>query len=65
MDHIEEPYIKSTDYYKVRIYWCHHDFMSYQQTCVIIGQNYLTTDRVMELIFEMPLAEIVLIFMTS
>jgi len=60
MDHIEEPYIKAqiitkSEYIGAIMTLC------INKRGVIIGQNYLTTDRV-ELIFEMPLAEIVFDF---
>lgn len=60
MDHIEEPYIKAQIITK-------SEFIGAVMTLcinkrgVITGQNYLTTDRV-ELMFEMPLAEIVFDF---
>jgi GTP-binding protein LepA len=60
MDRIEEPYIKAQIITK-------SEFIGAIMTLcinkrgVIIGQNYLTTDRV-ELMFEMPLAEIVFDF---
>ncbi len=60
MDHIEEPYIKAQIITKAEYIG---DIMTLciNKRGVIIGQNYLTTDRV-ELIFEMPLAEIVFDF---
>jgi GTP-binding protein LepA len=59
-DHIEEPFIKAqiiskSDYIGAIIKLC------MDKRGVIINQHYLTTDRV-ELVFEMPLAEIVFDF---
>ncbi|MBN8701453.1 MAG: elongation factor 4 [Bacteroidetes bacterium] len=60
LDRVEEPYIKSTiitksDYIGQIISLC------LEKRGVIMNQTYLTTDRV-ELIFEMPLGEIVFDF---
>ena len=60
MDHIEEPYIKAQIITKAE-YIGAIMTLCINKRGVIIGQNYLTTDRV-ELIFEMPLAEIVFDF---
>src|SRR6185312_5235668 len=60
IDHVEEPYIKAsiitkTDYVGAIMSLC------IEKRGAIINQLYLTTDRV-EMIFEMPLAEIVFDF---
>lgn len=60
MDHIEEPYIKAqiitkSEYIGAIINLC------IDKRGIIINQHYLTTDRV-ELVFEMPLSEIVFDF---
>jgi GTP-binding protein LepA len=60
IDHVEEPYIKAsiitkTDYVGAIMSLC------IEKRGAIINQVYLTTDRV-EMIFEMPLAEIVFDF---
>jgi len=60
MDHIEEPYIKAQIITKAE-YIGAIMTLCINKRGVIIGQNYLTTDRV-ELMFEMPLAEIVFDF---
>lgn len=60
LDHVQEPYIRATIITK-------SDFVGSVMTlCIekrgeIINQSYLTTDRV-ELVFEMPLAEVVFDF---
>jgi GTP-binding protein LepA len=62
MDRVEEPYIKASIITK-------SDFVSVMTLCIekrgeIVNQSYLTSERV-ELIFNMPLAEVVLISMTG
>lgn len=60
MDRIEEPYIKAQIITKAEFIGAIMT-LCINKRGVITGQNYLTTDRV-ELMFEMPLAEIVFDF---
>ncbi|MFN5370519.1 MAG: translation elongation factor 4 [Bacteroidia bacterium] len=60
LDHIEEPYIRAQVITKSE-YTGSIMTLCIQKRGILINQNYLTTDRV-ELIFEMPMGEIVFDF---
>ena len=49
------------DHHQARVYWKYHDPLPWASGAFLLNQSYLTTTRV-ELIFEMPLTEIVFDF---